>query len=179
MSIVRRLAKLAGAQITATLFCMSLYSAAGITIPRIFGFFCIFLNVITLPLVIYFNVRRLKRRKDILAAFLIEHEVEGKVAGGPTMRHSNGLGDYFDPSYFREYWNAGHRSEHEVFCATLEWIDAALERPVSRDRWAQILFTLEQLPLETSANNADVRHGARGSITLPMRCPLLAREHPL
>ena len=38
-------------------------------------------------------------------------------------------------------------------------MDAALERPVSHDRWGQILWTLEQLPLVSSAN-ADVRHGA-------------------
>ena len=66
---------------------------------------------------------------------------------------------FFDPSHFSEYWKAGHKSEYEVFCATLDWIDAALERPVSHDRWGQLLFTLEQLPL-LSVANADVRHGA-------------------
>ena len=58
--------------------------------------------------------------------------------------------ELLDPSHFSEYWTAGLKSEYEVFCATLKWVDDALEGPVAHDRWAQILFTLEQLPLTCS-----------------------------
>jgi hypothetical protein len=184
------LAELAGAQITATLLFIVMQST--ISIPQIFGFFCIVLNVILVPIVICFNVRRLTRRKDILNAFLVD-KAPGKVTkrgfslsqqapavgGGDKAKNqakktsirevfseywkgdqkNRGIYDFFNPSYFREYWEAGHRSEYEVFCATLEWMDAALERPVSDDRWGQLLFTLEHLPL-SSSENADVRHGA-------------------
>lgn len=130
--------------------------------------FCIFLDVIILPF-----GRRLKRRQDILNAFLIGHEddflIENEAEGKVTKKRRKTLKkqqtlfemittDFFDPTHFRELWKAGRRSEFEVFCATLEWMDAALEHPVPIDRWAQLLFTLEQLPLMSSAN-ADVRHG--------------------
>ena len=162
------LAELAGAQITATLFFISVQSVW--FIPQFFGFLCIVLNVVLIPIAIYFNMRRLKRRKDILSAFLNHHEMDRKdVNSVPTFsmvgevwkesRHATpGRVEFFDPSFFSEYWKAGHRSEFEVFCATLKWIDAALERPVSSERWGQLLFTLEQLPL-TSSENADVRNG--------------------
>jgi hypothetical protein len=150
------LASLAGAQITVTLLFMSLYRA--VTMPRVFGFLCIVLNIILVPLALFFNVRRLKHRKDILNAFLIEHEAEEKKVRRPPLLAQTS--DFFDPSCFSEYWKAGQKSEYEVFCATLDWVDTALsERPVSYDRWGQLLFTLRQLPLMSSAN-ADVRHGA-------------------
>ena len=143
------LAELAGAQITATLLFINMHTT-GLSIPNALGFCCIVLNTVLLPLFMYFNARRLKRRKDILNAFLIEHE-----AGGERERTVQ----FFDPSHYNEYWKAGQKSEYEVFCATLDWIDAALERPVSHDRWGQLLWTLEQIPLMSVAN-ADVRHGA-------------------
>ena len=160
------LAELGGAQITGTLLFISLFTA-GMPVPRVLGFLCIVLNVILIPIAVYFNAKRLKRRNDILNAFLVKHEVEAtRVARQrPAMVRQNAglsLGEFFDHSHFSEYWRAGHRSSYEVFCATLEWIDAALERPVLLGRWRQILFTLQQLPLESSVV-ADVRHGACGS----------------
>ena len=155
------LAELAGAQITGTLLFISMQSS--MPIPQFAGFLCIVLNVMAIPLVICFNARRLKRRKDILDAFLRDHEVVGKVQIehpiGPKEEQTSAVNEFFDPLHFSEYWKAGQRSEHEVFCATLKWMDAALERPVSNERWGQLLFTLEQLPL-TSSEDADVRHGA-------------------
>ena len=165
------LAELASAQITATLFFISMHTA-GLSIPRLLGFCCIVLNVVLLPLVMYFNARRLKRRKDILNTFLSEHQLSNlkdaarsvrtsirREKQQKTLKKQLPTVKFFDPSHFSEYWKAGHESEYEVFCATLDWIDAALERPVSHDRWGQLLFTLEQLPL-LSVANADVRHGA-------------------
>ena len=153
-----QLAALASAQITVTLFFIAMQLA--ISIPRVLGFLCIVLNVILLPVVLCFNARRLKRRKGVLNAFLTEREVEGnKIRRNSTKGLGVETGEVFNPLHFSEYWKAGHRSSYEVFCATLDWIDAALERPVSYDRWAQLLFTLELLPLMSSAN-ADVRHGA-------------------
>ena len=103
--------------------------------------------------------------------FLLEHELERKVTekGRVSLKKQASIAtsDLFDPSHFSEYWKAGQRSEYEVFSATLDWIDGALERPVSDDRWGRIVFTLEQLPL-SSSDNADVRHGASDS------CPLIA-----
>ena len=142
------LAQLAGTQITATLLFIGVQSAT--SIPRIWGFVCIVLNVILVPLVAYFNARRLKRRKDVLHAFLVERKDEHMANQTPS--------EFFDPSSFNEYWKAGVRSEFEVFGASFRWIDAALERPVSYDRWGQILYTLEHMPLSSSAN-ADVRLG--------------------
>ena len=164
-----QLAALAGAQITGTLLFILMQSV--MTIPRVFGFLCIVLNIILLPLVVCFNARRLKRREDILNAFLVEHEVEEKMIGARKRgvglkRQATGLAEFFDPSHFSEYWKAGQRSEYEVFCATLDWIDTALERPVSHGTWAQILFTLEQLPLTCTAN-ADVRHGTSAFACAP------------
>ena len=154
------LAELAGVQITATLIFVAMQSA--MSIPRIFGFLCIALNVTLIPMVLYFNARRLMRRKGVLGAFLIQHGVEGTV----TKKRAPVVSEFFDPLHFSEYWNSGHRSEYEVFSASLDWVDAALERPVSNDRWAQILFTLEQLPL-SCLTNADVRHGKRGVARAP------------
>ena len=163
------LASLAGAQITATLLLISVQTT--MPIPRIFGFLCVVLNVILLPLALCFNARRLRRRKDILNMFLLEHELERKVTekGRVSLKKQASIAtsDLFDPSHFSEYWKAGQRSEYEVFSATLDWIDGALERPVSDNRWGRIVFTLEQLPL-SSSENADVRHGAGDS------CPLIA-----
>ena len=150
------LAELASAQITATLFFISMHTA-GLSIPRVLGFCCIVLNVVLLPLVMYFNARRLKRRKDVLNTFLSTNTRREKQQKRLTKQLPTV--EFFDPSHFSEFWKADQKSEHEVFCATLDWIDAALERPVSHDRWGQLLFTLEQLPL-LSVANADVRHGA-------------------
>ena len=114
-----QLASLAGAQITATLFFIVMQST--ISVLRVLGFLCIVLNIILLPLVIWFNARRLKRRKDVLNAFLVEHEVEGKTGKRPSpTKHASRVNDFSDPSHFSEYWKAGHRSEFEVFCATLD-----------------------------------------------------------
>ena len=114
-----QLASLAGAQITATLFFIVMQST--ISVLRDLGFLCIVLNIILLPLVIWFNARRLKRRKDVLNAFLVEHEVEGKTGKRPSpTKHASRVNDFSDPSHFSEYWKAGHRSEFEVFCATLD-----------------------------------------------------------
>ena len=146
------LAQLAGTQITTTLLFIGMQQA--VSVPGILGFLCVVLNVIIVPIVIWFNARRLKRRKDILNTFLIEdkeNETNQKM---------------FQAKHYIEYWKAGHESEYEVFSATFKWIDGALERPVSHARWGQLLFTLEQLPL-TSPENADVRHGAwPGSCTI-------------
>ena len=153
------LASLAGSQITATLLFIVMNMA--IPVPRVFGFFCIFLNVILLPLVICFNAKRLKRRKDILNAFLIEREVDEKATKkrrSTPERQAAEPSEFFNATYFLELWKAGKKSEFEVFCATLDWIYAALERPVAPGRWGQLLFTLEQPPLASLAN-ADVRHG--------------------
>jgi hypothetical protein len=163
------LAELANAQITATLFFIAMH-LTGLSIPRLLGFCCIVLNVVLLPLVMHFNARRLKRRSDILNTFLIE----------TARKRRPPAAQFFDPSQFSEYWKAGRKSEFEVFCATLDWIDSALERPVSNDRWGQILYTLEQLPL-MSKTNADVRHGAwrDGLITcgcLRTICPPLLKD---
>ena len=155
------LASFAGSQITATLLFIVMKTV--VSVPRVFGFVCIFLNIILLPLVICFNARRLKRRRDLLnALFLVEHEVDKKTTKEkrPRLKRPNaGLGEFFDPTHFQEVRKAGKKSEFEVYGATFEWIGAALERPISRDRWVQLLFTLEQLPLSTS-EYADVRHGA-------------------
>ena len=139
------LAELGGAQISGTLLFISMQSA--MSIPPVVGFLCIALNVIAVPIVIWYNAKRLNRRKDILNAFSIEN-MENEPDRG-----------MFDPSHLSEYWQAGRESEYEVFRATFKWIDGALVRPVSKSRWGQLLFTAEQLPL-TSPDNADVRHGA-------------------
>ena len=49
------LASFAGSQITATLLFIVMQTV--VSVPRVFGFICIFLNVILLPLVICFNAR--------------------------------------------------------------------------------------------------------------------------
>ena len=36
------------------------------SIPQVFGFLCVVLNVILIPLAAYYIYRRLKRRKDVL-----------------------------------------------------------------------------------------------------------------
>ena len=110
------LASLAGSQITATLLFIVMKMV--MPVPRVFGFFCIFLNVILLPLVICFNAKRLKRRKDILSAFLVERGVGEKATKKrqPTLqRQAAGRAEFFNRTHFRELRKAGKRSEFEVF----------------------------------------------------------------
>ena len=148
------LAELAGAQITVTLLFISMQLV--IAVPRVMVFLCVVLNVMAIPLAICFNMRRLTNRKDVLGAFLAKRKVR---TTGTNIRQSAALGEFFDPVQFNEYWKAGDRSEFELFSAALKWMDAALERPVSQDRWGELLFALEQMPL-ASSSNVDVRHGA-------------------
>ena len=188
------LASLAGAQITATLLFISMH-ASGLSIPRALGFLCIGLNVILLPLCVYFNARRLRRRANVLNAFMLEHKVENRLPKLASLKNAaltfqttkrrqrpqpqlkrcktSAMTELLDPSNFSQYWTAGLKSEYEIFCATLKWVDDALQGPVAHDRWAQILFILEQLPLTCTAN-ADVRHGALDCLPC---CPPPIRLH--
>ena len=144
------LAGLGCTQVTVTLMIISL-SAAGFPVSGMVGFLCIVLNVLSVPLTIWFNTRRLLRRKRILAAFLLEHENE-------TNKKGDNETQFFDPHDFVEAWRAGRRSEHELFDAALSWIDSALTRPVSHDRWDKILFLVEQLPM-LDLTHGDARFG--------------------
>ena len=180
------LAELAGAQITATLLFICIQST--VSVPRILSFMVVVLNVILVPLTLWFNARRLQRRRAVLSALVFRRtaakhknkfttrrvSIQAAITA-EQMSFSSLVSDFFDPSHFSEYWRAGTSSEYELFCATMDWIDHELERPVSHDRWGQILYTLEQLPLLSLAN-ADVRHGAwrrsdRLCGCLRMRCP--------
>ena len=162
------LASLAAAQITATLLFICIQST--VSVPRVLGFLCIFLNVVLVPLTLWFNARRIKRRRAVLSTLVFrtsfklkKKSTTNKISTLATMSAKQTsfksiVSVFFDPSHFSEYWKAGTSSEYELFCATLEWINFALQRPVTVDCWGQILYTLEQLPLTSSAN-ADVRHG--------------------
>ena len=163
------LAELAIAQITSTLMLINFQLVAS-TFPATFGFFCIVLNIMIVPLVIWFNARRLKRRKSVLDTFLVQRRISmrRKAHVRPDQAtvqrsHLSTAREFFDPTHFSEYWKAGRNSKFEAFSASLKWMDDALIRPVSRDRWGQLLFTLEQLPLTTPAH-ADVRHGKCGAM---------------
>ena len=170
------LAELAGFQITATLLLIACQMVGGAKLPGV-GYLCIVSNCALPPLLIWFNIGRLKRRKDVLAAFLIEHRVpdepspdgqikEEKRENWMAIRHDTV--QLFDPSHLIEVWNAGNKSEHQVFSAVLAWMDAAFKRPVSNDRWCQVLFTLEHLPLLDTAHS-DVRRGASQHCTVFFR----------
>jgi hypothetical protein len=147
------------------------YQMVGGGMP-VLGYLCIVLNFVLLPLTFYFNMRRLKRRKDVLAAFVVEHKIPSEPRPGETKKDPvklmrvgsmealvHGAVRFFEPTHLTEAWDAGNKSEHQIFSAVLAWIDTALKRPVSLHRWCQILWTLEQLPLLDTAHS-DVRHGA-------------------
>ena len=138
------LAGLASAQISGTLLLIAL-QAVGLELAPVLGFVCIMLNVITVPLVVAFNARRVKHRKEILAAFLVERE---QAQHEETEKHP---ARFFNASHFIEFRQAGKKSEFAVFSALFQWMDAALTHPVQEDRWGQILFALENLPLEDPA----------------------------
>ena len=146
------LAELAIVQLTSTLLLIS-FQSANSSVPRTVGFVCIVLNVAVIPLVIGYNVRRVRRRNAVLGSFLREQEESAKVGS----HASTGKG-VFEPSHFKEVWQAGEKSEHQLFRAALDSIDIALERPVPNNRWGQILFTLENLPL-TEEKHGDAAFG--------------------
>ena len=91
------LASLAASQITTTLLFIVMEMV--ISVPRVFGLFCIFLNFVLLPLVISFNARRLKRRKDLFTAlFMVEREVDEKTTKEqrPILKRKNAVwGEFF------------------------------------------------------------------------------------
>ena len=156
------LAMMACIQITVTLS-MILSHAVGLSISGGVGAVCILLNVIIVPLVIFFNTRRLKHRSEVFAALSLARDTEEKHGQKYNVGVPEGE-QFLNPSYFKEAWKAGKKSERAVFTAALEWIDAALERPVSHQQWGKILFVLEQLPLTNSARG-DPQYGTLHTAT--------------
>jgi hypothetical protein len=151
-----KLATLACTQITATLLMIAL-QAVGLPVSNAVAVLCILLNVVIVPLVIVFNARRLKRRGKVFSALSRANEAPEGTEDGHQVHHQT---QFFDPEYFKEAWKAGKKSERAVFMAALRWIDVALERPVSRHCWAQILFVIEQLPLLDLARG-DAQYGKK------------------
>ena len=61
------------------------YQMVGGGMP-VLGYLCIVLDFVLLPLTFYFNMRRLKRRKDVLAAFVVEHKIPSEPRPGETKK---------------------------------------------------------------------------------------------
>jgi uncharacterized ion transporter superfamily protein YfcC len=102
--------------------------AAGLPISEGVGFLFIILDVIIIPLVLVLNAQRFKRRSEVFSALSLERNAEHELGKSNASQDQTG---FLDPSYFKEAWKAGKKSERAVFMAALRWIDVALERPVS------------------------------------------------